>query len=166
MLEPGCSRQRLARTLNAGFAEGLISERTLAHRLDLLLSGPVVDPARLVGDLTRHVPRHNGPHAVLAALASALRLGESRDAPSRLLALDWTGSQAELLIGRNPECDVLIEASTVSRRHARLLFRDGGWILQDLQSKNGTVVNGVRVGRCRLCPGDELRVADQLLQVD
>jgi pilus assembly protein CpaF len=61
---------------------------------------------------------------------------------------------------------VKLSAATVSRQHARLVFRDGGWIVQDVGSLNRTLVNGVPVGRCRLRPGDRLTVADQLLRVD
>ncbi len=86
--------------------------------------------------------------------------------PRILLALDWSGAQEELLIGRHPSCDVIVPAATVSRRHAQLTFRDGGWILQDLDSTNGTRLNGQPVGRCRLRPGDQLVLADQPLQVD
>jgi pSer/pThr/pTyr-binding forkhead associated (FHA) protein len=61
---------------------------------------------------------------------------------------------------------VILPAATVSRQHAQLTFRDGGWILQDLDSTNGTRVNEQTVGRCRLRPGDQLTLADQHLQVD
>ena len=52
MLRPGTSQRRLARALNAAYAEGLVSEETFQHRLDLLLGGRLVDPVALVGDLT------------------------------------------------------------------------------------------------------------------
>ena len=55
---------------------------------------------------------------------------------------------------------------SVSRRHALLRFRDGRWILQDLESTNGTRVNGEPVGRCQLRPGDALQVGDVRLLVD
>lgn len=168
MLGPGSHRHQLARTLNAAYAEGLLSEHTLAQRLDVLFASAVIDPARLVGDLTRRAPRRQiGPRLM------ALLSGETRRAPQVagpgsciLLALDWSGAREEMLIGRHPSCDVIVPADTVSRRHARLTFRDGGWIVQDLESTNGTRLNGQRVGRCRLRPGDRLELADQLLQVD
>ncbi len=84
-----------------------------------------------------------------------------------MLALDWAGGQSELLVGRHHECDVVLLGSTgVSRRHARLIFRDGNWVLQDLKSTNGTTVNGVRVGRCEVRPGDLLELGDARLQID
>jgi hypothetical protein len=169
VLGPGSHRHQLARTLNAAYAEGLLSEHTLAHRLDVLFASAVIDPARLVGDLTRRTPRRQLASRVLTLLS-----GQTRRAPQVagapedciLLALDWSGAREEMMIGRHPGCDVIVPADTVSRRHARLTFRDGGWILQDLESTNGTRLNGQRVGRCRLRPGDRLLLADQLLQVD
>ena len=158
MLGPGARRHRLARTLNAAYAEGLLSERTLAHRLDVLFASGVIDPVRLVGDLTRRVPRRVawrwGPRA------------SRREDAAILLALDWSGYQGEVINGRHHGCDVVVDEPTVSRRHARLIFRDGGWIIQDLESTNGTLLNGRRVGRCRLRPGDQLALGHQLLRVD
>jgi pilus assembly protein CpaF len=69
-------------------------------------------------------------------------------------------------VGRHHGCDVVIDHPMVSRRHARLRFRDGRWILQDLESTNGTLVNGAAVGRCQLRPGDELALGDYRLVVD
>jgi pilus assembly protein CpaF len=105
---------------------------------------------------------------VLAELRAGLfhRKEDEDEESLRLLALDWTGSRTELLIGRNSSCDIRIDDLSVSRQHARLVFRDGAWVLQDLQSTNGTLVNGTRVGRCRLRPGDRLVLGQQVLQVD
>ncbi|HLC02755.1 MAG TPA: FHA domain-containing protein [Anaerolineales bacterium] len=55
---------------------------------------------------------------------------------------------------------------SVSRRHAQILFRKGDYLLQDLKSRNGTVVNGraLRPGdRVRLMHGDEVRFGDVAL---
>ncbi len=83
-----------------------------------------------------------------------------------MLALDWSGAVDELIIGRSHRCDVILTSPDVSRRHARLLFRDGSWFVQDLESTNGTTVNGTRVGRCRLEPGDKLGVGGHRLEID
>jgi hypothetical protein len=171
VLGPGARRHRLARTLNAAYAEGLLSERTLAHRLDALFAGGLIDPAGLIGDLTRHRtgrPLRESARSGVTSLLHRLRGGApaTEEDPDVLLALDWTGACDELVIGRHPSCDVVVTDDTVSRRHAQLTFRDGSWIVQDLGSTNGTRLNGQYVGRCRLRPGDQLGLGDQLLRVD
>jgi hypothetical protein len=158
----GASRQRITRTLGAAYAGGLISHDTYLARLDELLGSQVVDPKRLVGDLSfRARPR---PRRLTARLRRALSRRES-ESPV-LLALDWAGGEQELLIGRHMDCDVRVVEPTVSRHHARLVFRDGKWILLDLESTNGSWVNGTPVRRCELRPGDRLRLGDALLRID
>jgi hypothetical protein len=166
VLGPGARKHRLARTLNAAYAEGLLSEHTLTHRLDLLFGGVVIDPAGLVGDLSRRGARRSSWRSALSSLVDRHRARAGAGVPDMLLALDWSGGCEELVIGRLPDCDVVITDETVSRRHAQLTFRDEGWILQDLNSTNGTRLNGQRVGRCRLRPGDRLGLGSQLLRVD
>ena len=171
VLGPGARRHRLARTLNAAYAEGLLSERTLAHRLDVLFGGGLIDPARLVGDLSRRSSGRSLRERMGHAMATLRRrcralAGVGVDEPRILLALDWAGGCEELVVGRHPSCDVVVTDETVSRRHLLLTFRDGGWIVRDLSSTNGTRLNGEYVGRCRLHPGDELGLGNQLLRVD
>lgn len=62
----------------------------------------------------------------------------------------------DLLIGRLPECGVLFPDAEVSSRHARLQCRGSRWTLEDLDSTNGTRVNGVEIGRAVLDHGDQL----------
>jgi hypothetical protein len=50
---------------------------------------------------------------------------------------------AETVIGRDPDCDIVLDDDRVSRRHARLAFADGAWQLSDLDSKNGTCLQGL-----------------------
>jgi pSer/pThr/pTyr-binding forkhead associated (FHA) protein len=83
-----------------------------------------------------------------------------------VLALDWLGGACELVLGRGRGCDVELDDNTVSRRHARLRYRDGAWVIQDLGSTNGTRVNGRRAGRCQLRPGDRVALGGLVLQVD
>jgi hypothetical protein len=164
----GTSRGQLVRTLNHAYASGLLSEDTFLHRIDQLLDARLIEPARLVGDLNLRAGRPawlSGAAAVVARAAERLtRLAGS--GPSRLLALDWSGSESEVLIGRHSTCDVVLQDMAVSRRHAQLRFRDGSWILQDLDSTNGTKVNGVPVGRCELRPGDRVLIGDHRLTID
>jgi transcriptional regulator with GAF, ATPase, and Fis domain len=46
------------------------------------------------------------------------------------------------VIGRDPECDIVLDDDRVSRRHARLVFDDAAWRLIDLASTNGTLLHG------------------------
>jgi pSer/pThr/pTyr-binding forkhead associated (FHA) protein len=92
--------------------------------------------------------------------------GPSTPPTATLLALDWAGGRDELLVGRHDACDVVVGHPSVSRKHARLSFRDGHWVLRDLASTNGSRVNGTRVVRCRLEPGDRLSLGSAELLVD
>jgi hypothetical protein len=169
VLGPGGSRKQLARTLNAAYADGLLSEETFVRRLDQLLQACLIDPIVLTGDLTLR-PRPGLSTRIELAARRAHRWahlkGAKADDRATLLALDWTGSTEELLIGRSRSCDIVLASPEVSRRHARLFFRDGSWIVQDLTSTNGTSVNGAPVGRCQLRPGDRLDIANEQLHID
>src|SRR5258706_9614498 len=48
----------------------------------------------------------------------------------------------ETVIGRDPDCNIVLDDERVSRRHARLGFSEGSWRLADLDSKNGTTLQG------------------------
>ena len=63
-----------------------------------------------------------------------------------------------LSIGRRPDSDVFLDDVTVSRDHALLVRRSGGWFLDDLGSLNGTYVNRRRIESHRLADADELQV--------
>lgn len=66
------------------------------------------------------------------------------------------------LIGRSSEA-LPLNDNAVSRRHAELTPDDGAWFIRDLDSQNGTYVNGVRIaGRTRLRPGDQIRAGQTL----
>lgn len=166
VLLQGMSRRRIARRLNAAYADGLLSEETFTHRIEDLLGRTLIDPASLTGDLS--FPRRGGwrARAVEARSAIAAWWSARRGAPELVLALDWTGGQPEILIGRHYACDVVLSDPRVSRRHARMVFRDGSWIVQDLASTNGTWVNGATVGRCALRPGDHLLLGGERLLID
>src|SRR5690242_3006327 len=49
------------------------------------------------------------------------------------------------LIGRAPDCDLVVNQPEVSTHHCRLTRTDKGFVLEDLGSSNGTFVNGVRI---------------------
>lgn len=67
------------------------------------------------------------------------------------------------LIGRSSEA-LPNSDNAMSRRHAELTPDEGAWYIRDLQSQNGTYVNGLRISdRTRLRPGDQIRVGQTLL---
>jgi pSer/pThr/pTyr-binding forkhead associated (FHA) protein len=64
-----------------------------------------------------------------------------------------------LEIGRRESNDIVLRFPNVSGRHCELAVEGGYWFVQDLGSSNGTKVNGTRVTKQRLDPGDTLSVA-------
>ena len=64
----------------------------------------------------------------------------------------------EVVLGRDEGCPVRLPADDVSRRHARVAPAEGGHVVEDLGSTNGTWVNGERVARRRLAGGDRVRI--------
>ena len=63
-----------------------------------------------------------------------------------------------MTVGRAPDSDVFLDDITVSRNHAVLVRRAGGWLLDDSGSLNGTYINRTRIDSRRLEDGDELQV--------
>ena len=49
------------------------------------------------------------------------------------------------IIGRNPECDLVLQPKSVSRKHAAILRKSGGFVLKDMGSLRGTFVNGQKL---------------------
>ncbi len=73
---------------------------------------------------------------------------------------------AEQVIGRSVDADVQLQGPNISRQHARV-FRDamGQWMIRDLESRNGTFLNGQRVAERSLIVGDVFRIGGYRLQV-
>lgn len=72
----------------------------------------------------------------------------------------WVLDKDELLIGRAPDCDMVVPDRKVSRHHARLRKTADGIVVEDLDSKNGTHVNGATIDDpVLLQDGDVISVA-------
>jgi hypothetical protein len=70
----------------------------------------------------------------------------------------------QIMIGRDSSNGVAINDAEVSRRHARLTFQGGKYVIEDLGSTNGTFVNGQRLaGPHVLKPGDVLALGEQIV---
>lgn len=69
-----------------------------------------------------------------------------------------------LTIGRDPDCDIVLDSPEVSRRHAAVTAAGRGFVITD-ESRNGVFVNGERITRShRLADGDVVRVGDAILR--
>ena len=60
--------------------------------------------------------------------------------------------------GRHPESDIFLDDVTVSRRHAEFRREDGGFVLRDVGSLNGTYLNRERIDAAGLAGGDEVQI--------
>ena len=100
-------------------------------------------------------------------------LGPKRE-PSRPV-LRWTtptgrteeyamSNERPATIGRDANCTISLDSRMVSKAHALVEFRDGEYTIQDLESANGTRVNGEATSVRVLEPGDRIEVGDIALQ--
>jgi len=65
------------------------------------------------------------------------------------------------VLGRHPDCDIVLDVAAVSRQHARIVREVGGYFLEDLGSRNGTFLNGQMLqGRRALRDGDRVVICD------
>jgi hypothetical protein len=71
----------------------------------------------------------------------------------------------ELTIGRLPDADLQLPEELTSRRHARIVWDGAVPVVEDMQSTNGTFVNGERVQRRPLAEGDRLLVGGNILKL-
>jgi hypothetical protein len=157
----GVDRERAADRLRKACAEDRLSVQTFAARLELAYSARTeAELARLFSDLPE--PRLFN-RLVFAAAKSVSRWTDQlveawREPRTRRLALT---THDDVVLGRSRMCDCVIGEPRVSRRHARLRYRDGSWWLVDLGSSNGTFVNGWRVwDETEVRPGDEISFGD------
>ena len=71
--------------------------------------------------------------------------------------------KADISIGRNPNSDIHIDNLGVSKQHARIVKQDGLYVVEDLNSTNGTYVNNKRVARAILNNNDEIHIGKHSL---
>jgi len=73
----------------------------------------------------------------------------------------------ELVIGRDQTCDLIFDDKTVSAEHARLTYHHGNWWVEDLHSKNGTLINlELLTTPAVLTSGDELQLGQVMLRIE
>ncbi len=95
----------------------------------------------------------------------------SGDSPPRLVVLlghepgrRYNLNNQVFVVGRSEDCDIQIDDTKVSRRHIRIQNVDGTWLIEDLASRNGTMVNGeVLQGPLALNVGDRIQLPGETL---
>src|SRR6478609_8334639 len=152
-----------------GAADGTVSVQPqggdphpVLHGDKLMVAGQellVVDPKR--SGSTQYVNAND-----LAAAVASKKSGPSSAGMvnGRLVSLtdgrEYAIGAGRAVIGRDAECDVVIESKSVSRKHAEIMGTDKGYLLVDL-STNGTFVNGEKIpGQRVLARADVIRVGD------
>ncbi len=79
--------------------------------------------------------------------------------PGKLFPLEGPS----IVLGRHPACDIVLESGAVSRQHARILNIDGVYYVEDLHSRNGTMLNGRAIAqRQPLAENDQVGICDLL----
>jgi DNA-binding winged helix-turn-helix (wHTH) protein len=123
----------------------------------------VGDPAR-VGRIVRTVYAFG-----YAFAADAEEEGPAEPMPATAVARCWLTCQGrefvladgEHIVGRDPGLAIWLDSPKVSRRHARVVVHEGRATLEDLRSKNGTFVRGIRIEEPEtLAHGDTIRVGE------
>jgi FHA domain/Domain of unknown function (DUF1707) len=138
------TREETVAQLRRGYLTGRLGTETFAWRLDRALEGGSHEQLRgLTADLPAAPPR-----TLLARLRA--RFATPRALPQLV--------GAHLVIGRSSACEIVLGDDTVSRRHAELRYKDGRWLLRDLDSSNGTYVNGRFVTEAEVRPGDVIHL--------
>jgi sigma-B regulation protein RsbU (phosphoserine phosphatase) len=67
----------------------------------------------------------------------------------------------DIVLGRHPDCTIVLDSGAVSRQHAKITFNNGEYFVQDLGSRNGTIVNGETIQSLhQLQDGDKLKICD------
>jgi hypothetical protein len=145
-------RESAVERLKPRLVDGSLSTDTFGIRVE---SAYAAKTKRELGHVFADLP------GVRQRAASLLRgvvewMSGPRELEPAELRLPDTTTRVELSIGRDDDCDLVLDDATVSRRHALLRRTPEGWALRDLGSTNGTRVNGWRVDQTALRPGDEL----------
>jgi hypothetical protein len=138
---------RALRALRDAYGAGHVSTATLESRAEWVLGGRVEDA---VWDLPKRWWRPAPPVRALVA-------GET----------EWPlGERGRWVLGRGSGCDLVLgDDDTVSRQHAEIAVRAGLCLVRDLDSCNGTLLNGRGVRRARLRRGDVLLVGETEIRV-
>lgn len=74
-------------------------------------------------------------------------------------------SSKPMILGRDPDVEIPLPITAVSRRHAEIRFHRGSWVVRDLGSTNGTLIDGQRIDEAVVEPNAEVRVGDVIFKL-
>jgi hypothetical protein len=77
---------------------------------------------------------------------------------------DYRVTGDQIVLGRDKDCDIIIDDKRASARHASVRPRDEKIFVTDLDSSNGTFVNGAQISRVELEDGAEIKIGDTTLR--
>jgi pSer/pThr/pTyr-binding forkhead associated (FHA) protein len=108
-------------------------------------------------ELTTRVNRPAGVLKARPRRAHVLEVVKGRGAPARI---ELVGER--LVLGRADTADLVISSDEVSRHHARFTCVDDEYQVEDLDSRNGVYLNGLKVNLAVLREGDEVQLGDHV----
>ena len=134
---------------------------------DAMLVGLIKEIRRALDDRNKAMPMIRTVHRVGYAFSAPLTRGPRQPSVSRWLVAGERRIaliDGDNVIGRDPEANVQLDYSTVSRRHARVVVTATSTVLEDLGSKNGTTVGGAKLtAAVELRNGDRFACGQVLL---
>jgi hypothetical protein len=151
-------RERTVAELRERALDGCLTLDTFAHRVDAAYRAKTEEElAGIVADLPAAEGRWRRLWGGLRRSISGIGQRPEGASPSVEIEVLLPATTDAVTVGRSRECDVVVGEETVSRFHAELRHGAGDeWTVRDLDSLNGTWLNGARVREARVCRGDVL----------
>lgn len=125
-----------------------------------MLVPPAEGSTHMDNDQTRIVNPQSAPRS--QAPKASLLVVHSQDAAQR--GQRFPVAQDDVTIGREKDNTIVVPSESASRRHARIFSSGGSHVLVDLESTNGTLLNGKTVAEQTLRNGDVIRVGSTVLR--
>lgn len=116
-----------------------------------------------IGDVTTH-PIPSRRDQLLKKVSRTHRVGKLVIISGRGAGREFQCYSQTTFLGRNRENHVTLMDTSASRRHARIERRNGDFILEDLKSTNGTILNQKAISREMLHHGDKIQIGETVLQ--
>jgi hypothetical protein len=130
-------------------------QRSMAMEAPVNLSPPSLPEDFLLGPAPLEAP----PPTSTSVMRKAL-LTRKRPDGGKTFVVDEQG----LVIGRSTGSDIVIQGASVSRRHAVIQFSSGGFVIEDVSSGGGLLVNGEREAKTKLADGDQIEIGTSLFE--